>query len=89
MTLPPDHDPRVLRALWLLEGRIVHVQQSEPGWRPKATRQPGWSRPPTVLRCPNCGNKAYSVTSQGFPWRRCDGPAGCGHEWNPEEVAGH
>ncbi len=38
----------------------------------------------SVLRCPRCGNRAYSTQSVGVPHRRCDGPNSCGHTWNPE-----
>jgi hypothetical protein len=34
-----------------------------------------------VMRCPKCGNVAFSFTPAG--WRRCVGPAGCRHEWDP------
>src|SRR5207245_8813649 len=48
----------------------------------RTARRPGWSIG-SVLRCPCCGNRAYS-TPIGAPDRRCDGPDGCGQTWNPE-----
>lgn len=53
---------------------------------PHAERRPGWSAG-EVLRCPRCRNVVYLSAAAGFPWRRCVGPAGCGHEWNPEAQA--
>lgn len=50
-------------------------------------RQPGWSIG-AVLACPCCGNRVHSTPPAGGPHRRCDGPRGCGHIWNPEETRG-
>lgn len=38
-----------------------------------------------AIPCPVCGNVAFSRTPAGA--RRCDGPAGCGHVWEPREMA--
>lgn len=46
-------------------------------------RLPGWSMG-SVLPCPRCDNRAYSTPTSEVPHRRCEGPAGCGHTWNPE-----
>ena len=43
----------------------------------------GWSRG-AVIPCPACLNRCYSAGPAGLPERRCDGPAGCGHVFNPE-----
>lgn len=51
-----------------------------------APLRPGWSRG-VVIPCPACRNRPYSIAPAGFPWRRCDGPHGCGREWNPEAIA--
>jgi hypothetical protein len=39
-----------------------------------------------AIPCPECGSAPFTYAAQGPPWRRCAGPNGCGHEWNPEPV---
>lgn len=48
-------------------------------------RAPGWSAG-AVLACPACGNRVYSIPPARRPFRRCDGPRGCGNTCNPEET---
>jgi hypothetical protein len=36
--------------------------------------------------CPKCGALPWTWAPQGWPWRRCGGPSGCGHVWAPVEV---
>ena len=72
-------DPHDLKRVADLLGLEIH----EPASPEPAPRRPGWSRGFT-LPCPSCGNRPYSTPPGGPPLRRCDGPAGCGHVWNPE-----
>ncbi len=43
-----------------------------------------WRLATGAIACPCCGNPAYSRPPRGSPWRRCDGPLGCGQTWTPE-----
>ena len=38
---------------------------------------------PHAVPCPECGNVEFSLVEGG---RRCDGPRGCQHIWNPRPV---
>jgi hypothetical protein len=74
-----DYPPRS----WRL--KVAHAPGCDRSLKPTpaAERTAGWSRG-AVIPCPACGNRCYSAGPAGLPERRCDGPAGCGHVFNPE-----
>lgn len=49
-------------------------------------RLSGWSAR-AITPCPKCHNRCWTIGAAGTPWRKCAGPAGCGHEFNPEAPA--
>jgi hypothetical protein len=74
----PGDPPGLQRLAELLGVGLAERVLRQPG-----ARRPGWSIR-AVLACPRCGNRVYSTPPAGRPHRRCDGPRGCGHTWNPE-----
>jgi hypothetical protein len=72
-------DPSEVKGLAALLG----LQLPEPASTQANAGRPG-SAIGSGLRCPRCGNRAYSTPPIGVPHRRCNGPNGCGHTWNPE-----